>query len=150
MHHHNLLLIINRSWILTVQKKLLKKTFLAFQNGVKNIQTAGYNGAHTVPNLTLHQYNFWIFKSALNMCDNQYLIVIVDWSTTILWFFGQYVTKVCFLKNGAGTLGRQAVRPAGRLTVVALDWREGAQICILSFFYIFTVHNVSFHHFKSE
>ena len=29
--------------------------------------------------------------------------------------------KVGFLKNGAGTLGRQAVRPAGRLTVVALD-----------------------------
>ena len=25
-----------------------KKTFLAFKNGVKSIQTAGYNGARTV------------------------------------------------------------------------------------------------------
>ena len=29
-------------------KKLLIKTFLNFQNGVKNIQTAGYNGACTI------------------------------------------------------------------------------------------------------
>jgi hypothetical protein len=27
---------------------LLKKPFFAFQNGVKNIQTAGYNGARMV------------------------------------------------------------------------------------------------------
>ena len=27
--------------------------FLTFQNGVKNIQTAGYNGAHTVARLTI-------------------------------------------------------------------------------------------------
>ena len=52
--HYNPLLIWNRSWILTIhkvrilQKKLLKKTFLAFKNGVKSIQTAGYNGARTV------------------------------------------------------------------------------------------------------
>ena len=52
--HYNPLLIWNRSWILTVhkvrilRKKLLKKAFLAFKNGVKSIQTAGYNGARTV------------------------------------------------------------------------------------------------------
>ena len=46
--------IITRSWILTIHKarilwkKPLKKTFLAFKKWVKNIQTAGYNGAHTV------------------------------------------------------------------------------------------------------
>ena len=31
-----------------LRKKLLKKTFLAFKNGVKSIQTAGYNDARTV------------------------------------------------------------------------------------------------------
>jgi hypothetical protein len=42
--HYNPLLIWNRSWILSIhkvrilQKKLLKKTFLAFKNGVKSIQ----------------------------------------------------------------------------------------------------------------
>ena len=52
--HYNPLLIWNRSWILTIhkvrilQKKLLKKTFLAFKNGVKRIQTMGYNGPRTV------------------------------------------------------------------------------------------------------
>ena len=57
--HYNPLLIWNCSWILTIhkvrilQKKLLKKTFLAFKNGVKSIQTAGYNGVRTVfPALT--------------------------------------------------------------------------------------------------
>jgi hypothetical protein len=55
--HYNPLLIWNLSWILTIhkvrilQKKLLKKPFLAFKNGVKSIQTAGYNGAHTVVKL---------------------------------------------------------------------------------------------------
>ena len=49
---------ITRSWFETtletihkvriLQKKLLEKTFLPFKNGVKSIQTAGYNGAHTV------------------------------------------------------------------------------------------------------
>ena len=52
--HCNPLLILNCSWILTIhnsrilQKKLLKNPFLTFKNGVKNIQTAGYNGAGTV------------------------------------------------------------------------------------------------------
>ena len=46
--HYNLLLIWNRSWILTVLKvrilwkKLLKLSFLSFKNGVKNPE--GYNG----------------------------------------------------------------------------------------------------------
>ena len=45
--HYNPLLIRNRSWILTVhkvrilRKKLLKKCFWVFKNGVKSIQTAG-------------------------------------------------------------------------------------------------------------
>ena len=34
-----------------LRKKLLKKTFLSFKNGVKSIQTAGYNGAHMVVNM---------------------------------------------------------------------------------------------------
>ena len=51
--HHNPLLIINRSWILTVhkvrilRKKLLKNVF-GLQKWVKSIQTAGYNCACTV------------------------------------------------------------------------------------------------------
>ena len=57
--HQNPLLIINCSWILTVhkirifRKKLLKKTFLAFKNGVKSIQTVGYNGARTVDKIII-------------------------------------------------------------------------------------------------
>ena len=52
--HYNLLLIWNRSWILTVhkviilQKKSSLKNILAFKNGVKSIQTAAYNGAGMV------------------------------------------------------------------------------------------------------
>ena len=50
----DLLLVLNCSWILTrnkvrnLRKKLLKNLFLTFQNGVKSIQTAGYNGKPTV------------------------------------------------------------------------------------------------------
>ena len=45
---------ITRSWILTIhkarilRKKTLEKTFLDFKKWVKNIQTAGHNGARTV------------------------------------------------------------------------------------------------------
>ena len=52
--HHYQLLILNRSGILAVhkvrilQKKILKQMFLALENGVKSIQTAGFNGARTV------------------------------------------------------------------------------------------------------
>ena len=55
--HHNPLLIRNRSWILTIhkvrilRKKPLEKTFLDFKKWVKSIQTAGYNGALTVPKM---------------------------------------------------------------------------------------------------
>ena len=52
--HYNPLLIWNHSWILTVhkvrilRKMFLKKTFLAFKNGVKSVPTAGYNGVRKV------------------------------------------------------------------------------------------------------
>ena len=52
--HYNPLLIRNCFWILTVhkarilRKKPFEKTFLDFKKWVKNIQTAGYNGARTV------------------------------------------------------------------------------------------------------
>ena len=52
--HYNPLLIRNPSWLLTIHKgrlfwkKLLEKTFLTFKKWVWNIQTASYNGAHTV------------------------------------------------------------------------------------------------------
>ena len=52
--HYNPLLIRNRSGILTINKdiifwkNLLEKTFLASKKWVKNIQTAGYNGACSV------------------------------------------------------------------------------------------------------
>ena len=55
--HHNLLLIINRSWILTIHKDrifpkhLLENKEMDFKNGVKNIQTTGYTGARTVHKL---------------------------------------------------------------------------------------------------
>ena len=47
-------------------KKLLKKTFLVCKNGVKSIQTAGYNGARTV-----YIWNFQAFmNSKKNSCRN--------------------------------------------------------------------------------
>ena len=52
--HHNPLLITNRSWILTIhkdrifRKNLLENKEMVFKNGVKNIQTVGYNGAHGI------------------------------------------------------------------------------------------------------
>ena len=52
--HHNPLLITNRSWILTIHKyiifwkNLLENKEMAFKNGVKYVQAAGYNGARTV------------------------------------------------------------------------------------------------------
>ena len=51
--HHNPLLITNRSWILTIHKdrifweNLLENKEMVFKNGVKNIQTAGYNWTRT-------------------------------------------------------------------------------------------------------
>jgi hypothetical protein len=53
-HHHNSLLIRNRSWILTVHndkifwKNLLENKEMVLKNGVKNIQAVGYNGTRTV------------------------------------------------------------------------------------------------------
>ena len=52
--HHNLLLITNRSWVLTIHKarifwkNLLENKEMVFKNGVKSIQVAGYNGPCTV------------------------------------------------------------------------------------------------------
>ena len=71
---YNLLLIKNRSWILTIhkdrmsRKKPFEKTFLDFKKWVKNVQTAGYNGASTVPNIKydLHHWVthhiFWLYS----------------------------------------------------------------------------------------
>ena len=53
-HHYNPFLIRNHSRILTIhkarilRKKLLEKTFLDLKKWVKSVQTAGYNGTHTV------------------------------------------------------------------------------------------------------
>ena len=52
--HHKPLLITNRSWIQAILKgrifwkNLLKNKEMVFENGVKNIQAAAYNGARTV------------------------------------------------------------------------------------------------------
>ena len=57
--HHNQLLIRNRSWILTIYKnrifwkKLFENKVTVFNNVIKDIQTASYNGTHTV-------YIFWL------------------------------------------------------------------------------------------
>ena len=62
--YYNPLLIRNQSWILTIhkdRKKPLEKTFLVFKKWVKNIQTAGYNGARTV----YENYNVIAFKSCI-------------------------------------------------------------------------------------
>ena len=56
--HHNPLLITNCSWILTLHKG---RTFLTFKMWVKNIKTAGYNGARTVFE-TQHVQNWWATK----------------------------------------------------------------------------------------
>ena len=56
--HYIFLLIRNRSWILIIhkarilRKKLLNKSFLTFKKWVEKIQTAGYNGARTVYQLS--------------------------------------------------------------------------------------------------
>ena len=66
--YYNPLLIRNRSWILTIhkarilRKKLLKKLFLDFKKWVKNMQTAGYNGARTVFILVLANFICWYKK----------------------------------------------------------------------------------------
>ena len=52
--HHKPLLITSRSWIQAIHKdrifwkNLLKNKEMVFENGVKNIQAAAYNGARTV------------------------------------------------------------------------------------------------------
>ena len=47
-YHYNPLLIRKRSWILTIHKAKGHSTEMNFKKWVKSIQTAGYNGAHTV------------------------------------------------------------------------------------------------------
>ena len=60
--HHNLPLIRNRSWKLTIHKdrtfwkNLLENKEMVFKNGVKNIQTTSYNGARTVIIIVILQY----------------------------------------------------------------------------------------------
>ena len=52
--HHKPLLITSRSWIQAIHKdrifwkNLLKNKEMVFENGVKDIQAAAYNGARTV------------------------------------------------------------------------------------------------------
>jgi hypothetical protein len=52
--HHKPLLITSHSWIQAIHKdrsfwkNLLENKEMVFENGVKNIQAAAYNGAHTV------------------------------------------------------------------------------------------------------
>ena len=54
----SLILVIHKARILW--KKPLKKTFLAFKNGVKSIQTAGYNGARTVYKMYFIFIEHWV------------------------------------------------------------------------------------------
>ena len=62
--HHNLLLLTNHSWILTVYKdrifwkNLLENNEMDYKNRVRNIQTAGYNSVRTV-----WQYGLWSFQT---------------------------------------------------------------------------------------
>ena len=57
--HHNPLLITNQSRIVTMYKdrifckKFLESKEMVFQNGVVNIQAAGYNGARTVDEILI-------------------------------------------------------------------------------------------------
>ena len=73
MPHYNPLLIRNRSWILTIHKdrifwkNLLEKTFLTSKKWVKNIQTAGYNGARTVFHVKLRINLLKHFLPALHL-----------------------------------------------------------------------------------
>ena len=45
--------------------------FLVFKNGVKSIQTAGYNGARTVNSLCWHAVGKWL---ACNVLDTGYIM----------------------------------------------------------------------------
>ena len=65
-------LCIHKARIL--RKKPLEKTFLDFKKWVKNIQTAGYNGARTVDDLLVLKHYFLkvriIFKTTLfSLCN---------------------------------------------------------------------------------
>ena len=59
--HHKLLLITSRSWIQAIHKdrifwkNLLKNKEMVFENGLKNIQAAAYNGARTVCDFLLEK-----------------------------------------------------------------------------------------------
>ena len=60
--HHKLLLIASRSWIQAIHKdriflkNLLKNKKMVFENGLKNIQAAAYNGARTVDRFEFKNY----------------------------------------------------------------------------------------------
>ena len=82
--HHIRLLITNRSWILTIHKGRIfwkknsnEKMFLTFKKWVKNIQTAGYNGACRV-----YVMIFWdleIFWASLTVYNLPIIFKIVLW-----------------------------------------------------------------------
>ena len=62
--HHKPLLITSRSWIQAIHeeiifwKNLLKNKEIVFENGVKNIQAAAYNGARTVDYFEAYKTSF--------------------------------------------------------------------------------------------
>ena len=82
--HHKPLLIKSRSWIQAIHKdrifwkNLLKNKEMVFENGVKNIQAAAYNGARTVFQLNFENIQYSTFAitkwDVENMNINFYLI----------------------------------------------------------------------------
>ena len=71
--NYNLLLIRSRSWIQAIHKdrifwkNLLKNKGMVFENGVKNIQAAAYNGARTV---------FWEAHKFLRNLQHRFVLCI--------------------------------------------------------------------------
>jgi hypothetical protein len=66
--HHNMLLITNRCWILTIQKNrhfrknLLEDKELVFKKGGKSIKAAAYNGARMVYVLNVFNSVYYLFS----------------------------------------------------------------------------------------
>ena len=64
LHMYRTRAIISRSWIQAIHKdkiffkNLLKNKEMVFENGVKNIQAAAYNGARTVSIFNLQFPNY--------------------------------------------------------------------------------------------
>ena len=73
--HHNLLLITNRSWILTIYKyRIFWKNFLenketVFKNGVINIQAVSYKGVRTKDGLKLPTSDMLVEEFSFRLVD---------------------------------------------------------------------------------